>query len=113
MTRHNMRAAALNTTLQLLIIYKLLIINIFLCIASQVALYMFDQYIAGFMVIGGFEDGINFVLLEICIRNRMRKFYCRFLFWKQNFYHTQLANLYISKSIEHILHVACNNSLFP
>ena len=53
---------------------------------------------------------INFVLLEICIDNRMRKFYCRFLFWKQNFYHTQLANMYISKSIEHILHLTCNSS---
>ena len=73
---------------------------------------MFDQYIAGFMVIGGFGDAINFVLLEICIWNRMRKFYCRFLFWKQNFYHTWLANLYISKSIKHILHVTCNSS-FP
>ena len=72
---------------------------------------MFGQYIAGFMVIGGFGDEINFVLLEIYIRNRMRKFYCRFLFWKQNLYHTRLANLYISKSIEHILHVTCN-SLF-
>ena len=65
---------------------------------------MFDQYIARFMVIGGFGDEINFVLLEIYIRNRMRKFYCRF-------FHTRLANLYISKSIEHILHVTCN-SLF-
>ena len=36
---------------------------------------MYDQYIAEFMVIGGFGDGINFVLLEIDIRNRMRKYY--------------------------------------
>ena len=41
---------------------------------------MIDQYITGFMVVGGFGDGINFVLLEICIRNRMRIFYYRFLF---------------------------------
>ena len=71
---------------------------------------MIDQYITGFMVIGGFGDGINFVLLEIFIQNRMRIFYYRFLFWKQNFYHTRLANLYISKSIKHILHVTCNSS---
>ena len=38
-------------------------------------------YIAGFMVIGGFGLWINFVLLKISIRNRMRKFYCRFYFW--------------------------------
>ena len=33
------------------------------------------------MVIGGFGLWINFVLLNISIRNRMRKFYCRFYFW--------------------------------
>ena len=32
---------------------------------------MYDQYIAGFMVIGGFGDGINCVLLEISIWNRI------------------------------------------
>ena len=36
---------------------------------------MYDQYIAGFMVIGGFGDGINWVLLQISIWNRMWKFY--------------------------------------
>ena len=40
----------------------LLIINIFLCITTQATLYMYDQYIAGFMVIGGFGDGINCIL---------------------------------------------------
>ena len=53
----------------------LLIINIFLCITTQATLYMYDQYIAGFMVIGGFGDGINCMLLEISIWNRMWKFY--------------------------------------
>ena len=61
--------------LQLLVIYRLLIINIFLCITTQAALYMYDQYIARFMVIGGFGDGINCVLLKISIWNRMWKFY--------------------------------------
>ena len=36
---------------------------------------MYDQYIAGFMVIEGFGDGINCILLEISIWNRMWKFY--------------------------------------
>ena len=36
---------------------------------------MYDQYIAGFMVIGGFGDEINSALLELSIWNRMWKFY--------------------------------------
>ena len=73
---------------------------------------MYDQYIARFMVTVGFGYEINFVVLETSIWNRKRKFFCRFFFLKHNFYHIWLANLYISKSIEHILHVTCN-SLFP
>ena len=38
-------------------------------------------YIARVMVIWGFGLWINFVLLKISIRNRIRKFYCRFYFW--------------------------------
>ena len=57
-----------------------IIINIFLCITTKAALYICDQYIAGFMLIRGFGHGIDFVLLEISIRNRMRKFYCKFFF---------------------------------
>ena len=89
---------------------SVIIINIFLCITTQVALYMYDQYIAGFMVTGGFGHEINFVLLGTSIWNRKRKFFCRIFFFKHNFYHTRLANLYISKSIGHILHVTCNSS---
>ena len=33
-----------------------------------------------------------------------------YVFWKHNFYQTRLANWYISKSIEHILHVTYNSS---
>lgn len=41
---------------------------------------MYDQYIARFMVIGGFGHGINFELLEISIWNKKMKFYCRIFF---------------------------------
>ena len=46
--------------------------NIFLCITTQVAiyLYLFSIYIYIY----------NFVLLEISIWNRKRKFYCRIFF---------------------------------
>ena len=41
---------------------------------------MYDQYIAGFMVTGGFGHEINFVLLGTSIWNRKRKFFCRIFF---------------------------------
>ena len=49
--------------------------NIFLCITTQVAiyLYLFSIYIYIYIY--------NFVLLEISIWNRKRKFYCRIFFW--------------------------------
>ena len=87
-------------------------INFFYDSDIIINIFLFDQYIAGFMLIGGFGHEIDFVLLEISIRNRIRKFYCRFFFLKHNFYHTRLANLYIPKSTEHILIVTYDSS-FP
>ena len=38
---------------------SIIILNIFQCITTQAALYMYDQYIVGFMIIGDFGLGIR------------------------------------------------------